>query len=119
MVYISVDNADGALSGGMFAKGHITTQQSAVVPLVPLAAVRQENNADVVYKIEGGKVVAQAVTLGMRNDDEGMAEITGGLQAGATVLVGKLDGVKPGAKVKLAGAAATPVAVAAANGKKG
>jgi RND family efflux transporter MFP subunit len=122
LVYISVDNADGALSGGMFAKGNITTRKSAVMPLIPLAAVRQENNADVVYKIEGNKVVAQAVTLGMRNDDEGLAEITAGLQAGATVLVGKLDGVKPGAKVKLAGApesAVAPVAIAAAAGKKG
>ena len=118
LVYISVDNTDGALSGGMFAKGNITTRKSAVMPLIPLAAVRQENNADVVYKIEGNKVVAQPVTLGMRNDDEGLAEITGGLQAGSTVLVGKLDGVKPGVKVKLAGAVA-PVAIAAAAGKKG
>lgn len=119
MVYISVDNADGALSGGMFAKGSITTQKSAVMPLIPLAAVRQENNASVVYKVEGGKVVAQPVTLGLRNADEGLAEITGGLQPGATVLTGKLDGVKPGVKVKLPGAPAVPVTVAATSGAKG
>ena len=119
MVYISVDNADGALSGGMFAKGNITTQKSNVVPLVPLAAVRQENNADVVYKVEGNKVVAQAVTLGLRNDDEGLAEITGGLQAGATVLVGKLDGIKPGVKVKLPALPGLPVKVAASAAVKG
>jgi membrane fusion protein (multidrug efflux system) len=119
MVYISVDNADSALSGGMFAKGTITTQKSNVVPLIPLAAVRQENNADVVYKVEGNQVVAQAVTLGLRDNDEGLAEITGGLQAGATVLVGKLDGVKPGAKVKLPAAPAAPLKVAATAGAKG
>jgi RND family efflux transporter MFP subunit len=120
MVYISVDNADGALSGGMFAKGNITTHKSAVVPLVPLAAVRKVANADVVYKIEGNKVVAQTVTLGMRNEDEGMAEITSGLQAGTTVLVGTLDGVKPGVKVRLPGAPVTPVAASAtATAKKG
>lgn len=119
LVYISVDNADGALSGGMFAKGYITTQQSAVAPLVPLAALRKENNADVVYKIEGNKVVAQKVTLGLRNDDEGYAEITGGLTAGATVVLGTLDGVKPGAKVKLQGAPAAPVKVAATVAAKG
>jgi membrane fusion protein (multidrug efflux system) len=116
MVYISVDNADGALSGGMFAKGSIITQKSSVVPLLPLAAIRQENNVDVVYKVEAGKVVAQAVTLGLRNDDEGLAEITGGLQAGATVLVGKLDGIKPGVKVKLPGAPVKVAATAAAKG---
>lgn len=119
LVYISVDNADGALSGGMFAKGNITTQKSAVMPLVPLAAVHQENNADVVYKIEGNKVVAQKVTLGLRNDDEGYAEITSGIAAGATVLLGKLDGVKPGVKVKLPGAPAAAVKVAANVAAKG
>jgi membrane fusion protein (multidrug efflux system) len=110
LVYISVDNADAALSGGMFAKGSITTEKSAVMPLVPLAAVRQENNADVVYAVEGNKVVARAVTLGLRNNDDGMAEVRSGLQAGATVVLGKLDGVKPGSKVKLP---AAPVVVAA------
>lgn len=110
LVYISVDNADAALSGGMFAKGNITTQKSAVMPLVPLAAVRKENNADVVYAIEGNKVVARPVTLGLRNDDDGMAEVKTGLAAGATVMLGKLDGVKPGSKVKLP---AAPVVVAA------
>ncbi len=61
-------------------------------------------------------MVAQAVTLGLRNDDEGLAEITGGLQAGATVLVGKLDGIKPGVKVKLPGAPVKVAATAAAKG---
>ncbi len=114
IVYISVDNSDAALSGGMFAKGNITTQKSNVMPLVPLAAVHKQDNADVVYKIEGDKVVAQKVTLGLRNDDEGLAEITAGLDAGATVVLGKLDGVKPGVKVRPPGApvATTPVAVA-------
>ena len=110
LVYISVNNADAALSGGMFAKGAITTQKSALMPLVPLAAIRRENNADVVYAVEGNKVVARAVTLGLRNDDEGMAEVTAGLQPGATVMLGKLDGIKPGSKVKLA---AAPLVVAA------
>lgn len=111
MVYINVDNTDGALSGGMFAKGGITTQKSAVMPLVPLAAVRKEQGGDVVYKIEGNKVVQQAVTLGMRNEDDGIAEVTSGLGAGATVIVGKLDGVKPGTKVRMAGAPAPAPAV--------
>lgn len=114
MVYINVDNTDNALSGGMFAKGSITTSKSAVQPLIPLAAVRKDQGADMVYKIEGGKIVAQPITLGMRNEDEGMAEVTTGLTAGATVVIGKLEGVKPGTKVKVAGAA--PVLVAAAKG---
>ncbi len=40
LVYIQVDNADGALRGGMFAKGSITTEKSKSMPLLPLAALR-------------------------------------------------------------------------------
>jgi membrane fusion protein (multidrug efflux system) len=113
LVYIAVDNKDGALRGGMFAKGAITTARSPVMPLVPLAAVRAGREGPVVYRIDQGKVVAQPVTLGLRNDDEGMAEVRQGLQAGASVIVSRLDSVRPGSRVKLpaataAGAATTP-----------
>lgn len=121
LVYINVNNSDSALSGGMFAKGAITTQKSAVRPIIPLAALRKDKDADVVYKIEGGKVVQQPVKLGMRNEDEGTAEVTEGLTDGARLVIGKLEGVKPGVKVKVAGEpsaaapAAAPVLVAAAS----
>ncbi len=122
LVYIAVANTDGALRGGMFAKGNITTEKSKVVPLVPVAALRQDKGGQVVYKIENNKVVAQPVTTGLRNDDEGYAEVTGGLAAGASVIVAKLDGVKPGAKVKFtdsAPAAAASAASASPLAKKG
>ncbi len=102
LVYISVDNADSALRGGMFAKGSITTDTSAVMPLLPLSALRKEGGADVVYRIDGGKVVSQPVKLSMRNEDEGMAAVSEGLAPGASVLVTRLDGIKPGSSVKLA-----------------
>jgi RND family efflux transporter MFP subunit len=105
LVYISVDNADGALRGGMFAKGSVTTEKSAPSPLVALAAVRKEDGRDVVYRIDGGKVVAQPVVLGLRNENENLVEVREGVAAGATVIATRLDGVKPGSKVKLA---ATP-----------
>jgi RND family efflux transporter MFP subunit len=114
MVYVSVANADTALRGGMFAKGGITTTKSDPAPLLPLAALRKENNADVVYTVRDGKVVSVPVTLGLRNEDEGMAEVTHGLAAGDRVLVAKLDGVKPGSKVKVDAPAAKTVLAAAA-----
>ncbi|PWF55705.1 efflux RND transporter periplasmic adaptor subunit [Massilia glaciei] len=116
LVYISVDNSDAALRGGMFAKGTITTDKSRTMPLVPLGALRKDKGRDVVYTIEGDKVVSQPVTLGMRNDDAGLAEVTAGLAKGARVIVAKLDGVKPGDTVKLAPAAPVAAAVLAAKG---
>ena len=105
LVYIGVDNGDGLLRAGMFAKGAVTTEKSAAHALLPLSAVRAGEGAlrgeDVVYRVDGGKVVAQPVKLGLRNQDEGLVEALDGVQAGATVLALPLDGVKPGSRVKL------------------
>ncbi|NHZ96497.1 efflux RND transporter periplasmic adaptor subunit [Massilia sp. CCM 8734] len=121
LVYISVDNADSALRGGMFAKGSITTQKSAVRPLLPFAALRKDKEKDVVYVVEAGKVVSRPVTLGLRNEDEGMVEVTEGIEPGARVITARLDAVKPGSQVKLSEPAATaantaPAAPAAPKG---
>ncbi|NHZ38898.1 efflux RND transporter periplasmic adaptor subunit [Massilia aquatica] len=123
LVYISVDNADSALRGGMFAKGSITTQKSAVRPLLPFAALRKDQlgdkERDVVYVVEAGKVVSRPVTLGLRNEDEGMVEVSGGLEPGARVITAKLDGVKPGSQVKLSEPPATVAVPAAPAAPKG
>ena len=121
LVYISVNNADGVLRGGMFAKGMITTEKSHVMPLLPLTALRKDGAKDVVYTMVGGKVVSQPVTIGLRNEDEGMVEVTEGLAAGARVITSKADSLKPGIKVKMADANPAPAvpAAPAASAKKG
>jgi RND family efflux transporter MFP subunit len=101
LVYIGVDNPEGLLRAGMFAKGVVTTEKSAAHPLLPITAVRKEKGEDVVYRVESGKVVAQPVKLGLRNEDEGLVEALDGIAAGATVLALPLDGIKPGSLVKL------------------
>lgn len=123
-VYIAVDNEDGALRGGMFAKGGITLQKSTPQPLVPMAAIHDENGVTSVYKIENNKVVAQVVKVGLRNEDEGLAAITSGLQPGEQVIALKLDGIKAGSQVKLPQSAAKAALPAqtpavAATGAKG
>jgi RND family efflux transporter MFP subunit len=121
LVYISVANNDKLLRAGMFAKGEITVDKSGTRPIVPLAALRKDGAVDVVYQVDGGKVVAQPVQLGMRNEDEGLAEVLGGVEAGAVLLAVPLDGVKPGSQVKLAkaGAIAPAVATQSSPAKKG
>ncbi len=108
LVYISVGNDDGALRAGMFAKGNIVTERSAVMPIVPMTALRTEQGRQVVYQIVQGKVVAQPVKLGLRNEDEGYAEVVDGLAPGANVIISRLDSVKPGSQVKLPANLATP-----------
>ena len=122
LVYIAVRNDDAALRAGMFAKGAIVTDRADVAPVVPLAALRDDNGRQVVYRIDDGKVVAQPVTLGLRNDDEGTAQVVAGLQDGARVIVSKLPALKPGAQVSLpaeAAPAAAAATAAASQPKKG
>ncbi|OFJ49487.1 efflux transporter periplasmic adaptor subunit [Janthinobacterium lividum] len=118
LVYIAVDNGDSALRGGMFAKGSIVTERSIVAPLVPLTAVRNEKQGPVVYALVNNTVVAQPVTLGLRNDEEGYAEVRSGLVVGAKVIVARLDGVKPGHSVTFAAQPGTPAAPAAVLARK-
>jgi len=121
LVYIGVDNPDGLLRAGMFAKGEVVTDKSAPRPLLPVGAVRQEDGRDVVYRLDGGKVAALPVKLGLRNRDEGLVEALEGIDAGATVLAVPLEGIKPGSRVKLpdAAAAVADTPADAKHGKKG
>ena len=111
-VYISAGNADQSLKGGMFAKGSIVLERTGLVTLLPIAALRQEGGASTVHKIENGAVVAQPVKLGLRNEDEGLIEVTEGLAPGAQVIIAKLAGVKHGSKVTLPESAIKAVAAA-------
>ncbi|MDY7538906.1 efflux RND transporter periplasmic adaptor subunit [Undibacterium sp. RTI2.1] len=101
LVYVEVDNADGALRGGMFAKGNLTLEKTTSYPVMPLAAIRQQNGSDVVYKIVGNQVQQQAVKLGLRSEDEGLVQVLQGLEPGVQVISAKLDSIKPGSKILL------------------
>ncbi len=100
-VYIQVENGDGALRAGMFAKGNIVLEKTAALPQVPLASLRQENGIDTVLKIENGKIVSQPVKLGLRDERNNMVAVISGLQAGNRVISTKLDGVRAGTTVTL------------------
>lgn len=101
LVYIAVGNFDAALKGGMFAKGSLTLEKSAAMPVIPIHAVRQLNGQDITYKIVNNEVQIQAIKLGLRNEDEGLVQVMEGLAGGVNVISAKLDGVKPGSKVSL------------------
>lgn len=101
IVYVAVANADGALKSGMYATGGITLRTAPQVAAVPVATLRIKDGVSTVLRIADGKVIEQVVQPGLRNDAEGMVEITAGLSVGMQVLAVKLDGIKAGSLVKL------------------
>jgi len=93
-LYVSVANRDGALKGGMFAKGQLILDKSPPTAVVPAGAVREEAGQAFVFTIEDGKVARRAVTLGMR--EEGLVEIRSGLDKGVPVVRARITDLKPG-----------------------
>ena len=115
-VYVAVANPDHALKSGMFANGGITLEKSAMVASLPVGALREKNGISSVYRVDSGKVVEQAVTLGLRSLDDGLVEVRAGLPVGAAVLAVSLEGIKPGTPVRLPGTVAKSAAVVGGKG---
>ena len=110
LLYLSIDNADGVLRGGMFAQGDLVIEQSAPVLAIPAAAVHSEAGIDYAFAIENGVVVRRQLTLGARGGDEGYVEVRDGLQAGTQLLAVKMDRLEPGTPVRVVGGAGAPAA---------
>ena len=123
IVYVEVLNPDGALKGGMFAKGGLTLTRRDAVTAVPISALREERGETVVYAIENNRLARIPVKTGTRNEDEAWAEITASdnarIKPGIKVVKSNLGALNSGVEVKVtdgrsAPAAAVPVAAAPA-----
>jgi RND family efflux transporter MFP subunit len=99
-VFISIPNAEGRLVGGLFANGRLAADSRTGL-VVPVTAVDSRSNIPAVFRIKGGKVQRVPVTLGLRDEGTEKVEITSGVQAGDTLLLGAAQGITPGTIVKV------------------
>ena len=102
LVYALLPNQDGALKGGMFAKGSVTLARIDSAQVLPLSAVREENGKAYVMRIASDRLETQAVKLGLRNEDDGTVQIVDGLNAQSRVVRANPGAYKPGTLVKIA-----------------
>jgi len=102
LVYAVLPNQDGALKGGMFAKGSVTLSRIDSAQVLPLSAVREENGKAYVMRIANDRLESLPVRLGLRNEDEGTVQIVDGLDAQSRVIRANTGTYKPGALVKIA-----------------
>jgi membrane fusion protein, multidrug efflux system len=100
-LYISVANRDGALKGGMFAKGSIVLDRTSASAVIPATAVREEAGQTYVYTIEGGKIAKRAVKIGATEPQQGLVEVKSGLDNGMHVVSARVTGLKPGSPAVL------------------
>lgn len=95
-LYVTLDNPDGSLRGGLFAQGRLTLERHAAAIAVPHSAVREEAGQTYVYAIENGTLVKRAVRLGEAERDSGMVQIAEGLAPGALVVRSNLGRLREG-----------------------
>ncbi|MDP3014550.1 MAG: hypothetical protein Q8M92_09925, partial [Candidatus Subteraquimicrobiales bacterium] len=76
-----------------------TSKENVLV--VPLGAVLEKEEKNVVYVVEDGVVSEQEVETGL--SDEAYVEIKSGLKEGEEVVISGADKLKDGDKVKVAG----------------
>ena len=100
-LYISVANQDGALRGGMFAKGQIVLERGQPGAVIPASAVREESGQPYVFTIEDGKIARRPVKLGAAQELAGLVEVVSGLERGMNVVAARVSGLKAGAPAKM------------------
>lgn len=98
-IQATVPNNAGALVAGLFVDGRVAAQKRLGV-LVPEQAVDQTGGVvPSVMRLKAGKVERVEVQLGLRDEEAERVEITSGLAAGDTVLLGAARGISVGVSV--------------------
>jgi len=109
-LYVDIPNGRGRLVGGLYASGRAVVHQVRDAVAVPRTAVRYEgtNREPVVYVVAAGRVARRPVTVGAEDLDAGLVQVSDGVGAGETVVIGPVDGLTDGMQVDVGGAAARP-----------
>jgi membrane fusion protein (multidrug efflux system) len=102
-IYVDIPNGAGRLMGGLFASGRVLLREATNAIAVPRSAVRLEGEerTPVVYVIAGGKVSRRVVGLGITDEEQGLVQLTSGVQPGEVVVVGPAEGLADGAPAEV------------------
>ncbi len=92
-----VDNRDGYLVPGMFARFTVSYEKHEDVLTVPTDAIVEEDNEMTVYVVADGEVTRRIVTTGISTN--GQVEILSGLEEGEGIVVVGHSGLRDGSKV--------------------
>lgn len=85
-VYVQVNNQDGLLRAGVFAKGLVRDELARQGLAVPVSALQADGQSWRVHTVVDSHLQAQPVQVAMRNEERGLALVSG-LRAGDRVLL--------------------------------
>jgi membrane fusion protein (multidrug efflux system) len=116
-VRAKLDNTDGRLRPGMFARVRVLLGDRPNALMVPEEAVVPLGDDFFVYTVADGKAKRVRVKLGVRRDAQ--VELLEGVSAGEQVVTAGIRVQRDGQPVRVLGAAPSPAAAPAADGKGG
>ena len=99
-IIASIPNTSGALVGGLFATGRLASESKSGL-IAPVSAIDQRSTVPAVMRIKQGKVERVPVQLGLRDEGAEKIQITSGVQAGDTLLLGAAQGISSGTVIKV------------------
>lgn len=99
-IVASIPNTGRALVGGLQATGRLSTSTRNGL-VAPEAAIDERGAAPTVLRVKRGVVERVSVALGARDEAGELVEISAGVQAGDTLLVGAARGITPGTPVRI------------------
>ena len=92
-----VENTEGVLAPGMFARVTVAYEKHSQVLIIPTAALVAEDTRTAVYVVSGDTVDLRPVSIGIRS--EGQAEVLEGLDENDQVVVIGQSALRDGSKV--------------------
>lgn len=84
LVKVKIDNSNGELKAGMFAKVSLPAESKDNILTVPNEAIKMENNVNYLYVADNGKVKKVSIDIGISNNK--VTEITGNIKEGIDVI---------------------------------
>lgn len=94
-----LDNADGRLRPGLFARVRLVVERKAQALIVPEQAVQVRGAQAFVYVVQDGRAMEREIRIGERRDGE--LEVLSGLKGDEQIVVRGLQSLRNGIAVKL------------------
>lgn len=98
-VKVKIDNSNGELKAGMFARVSLPSENKDNILTIPNEAIKMENNVNYLYVADNGKVKKVSVEVGICNDK--VTEITGNIKEGIDVIIEGQNLLSNGDKVNV------------------
>ena len=95
-VYVQLTNSDQRIIAGQFARGRVITGTASRAIAVPATAVRDTGSAAHVFVIENGRLANRQVSLGARDESQGLVAVASGVREGERVLAAPAPGTTEG-----------------------